>query len=100
MTRVPMIIVEKYFLVFLKNYEKAIADYTKAIELRPDDASAYNNRGISFVALKNNEKAIADYTKAIKLKPDFASAYNNRGNVFFDLQTMKKPLRIIPKPLN
>ena len=63
-------------------YEKAIADYTKAIELRPDYASAYYNRGKVFLGLKNYEKAIADYTKAIELRPDDASAYDNRGKVF------------------
>jgi len=28
------------------NHNSAIADYTKAIELNPADAEAYNNRGI------------------------------------------------------
>ena len=65
----------------------AIEDYTKAIELKPDYAKAYNNRGIAHKALKDYQKAIADYNKAIELKPDYANAYynraivhNNRGN--------------------
>ena len=29
------------------DYYGAIADYTKAIELNPDDAAAYYNRGIA-----------------------------------------------------
>ncbi|MBN1992836.1 MAG: tetratricopeptide repeat protein, partial [Anaerolineae bacterium] len=29
----------------LKQYDKALADYTRAIELNPEDAAAYNNRG-------------------------------------------------------
>jgi Flp pilus assembly protein TadD len=29
-------------------YEQAIADYSKAIELAPKDADAYNNRGYAY----------------------------------------------------
>jgi Flp pilus assembly protein TadD len=32
-------------------YEEAVAEYTKAIEILPDNASAYTNRGIIY--LKN-----------------------------------------------
>jgi tetratricopeptide (TPR) repeat protein len=60
-------------------YDKAIADYTKAIELKPDDGSIYNNRGISWKSKGEYDKAIADYTKAIELKPSYAGAYSNRG---------------------
>ena len=63
----------------LKDYDGAIADYTKAIDLDPNFASAYNNRANSKVRLKNYIGAIFDYNKAIDLDPNFASAYNNRG---------------------
>ncbi len=69
----------------------AIADYTKAIELKPDFADAYYNRGLAkqakvyifggrvWTERGGLDGAIADYTKAIDLKPDFADAYYNRG---------------------
>ena len=57
----------------------AISDYTKAIELNPDNADAYNNRGVSKNNLKDDSGAIDDYTKAIELNPNYAAAYNNRG---------------------
>ena len=63
----------------LKDYYGAIADYTKAIELRPDDALLIYNRGVAKNYLEDYYGAIADYTKAIELNPDDASAYNNRG---------------------
>ena len=56
-----------------------IEDYTKAIELNPDDAEAYHNRGAAYYDLGNLELAIKDYTKAIELDPDFARTYINRG---------------------
>ncbi|PZV23202.1 MAG: cag pathogenicity island protein Cag7, partial [Snowella sp.] len=49
------------------------------IKLNPDDANAYNNRGVSKGNLGDNQGAIADFNQAIKLNPDYALAYYNRG---------------------
>ena len=63
----------------LGNYKGAVADYDKAIQLKPDYAKAYHNRGYTKVTLGQYFAAIADFDEAIRLKPDYASAYNNRG---------------------
>ena len=76
----------------LKESQKAIADYTKAIELKSDYALAYYNRGIVHKNLKDYQKAIADYNKTIELKPDYANAYNNRGNAYSDLKESQKAI--------
>jgi len=60
-------------------YDRAIADYTQTIKLKPDYAEAYNNRGNVYGEKQAYDKAIADFTQAIKLKPDDALAYYNRG---------------------
>ena len=52
---------------------------TKAIELNPNYAKAYYNRGIAKFDLQDYKGAIADYTKAIELNPNYAKAYYNRG---------------------
>lgn len=57
----------------------AIADYTKAIGIDPDDAVIYLIRGKAKHELKDYQGAIADYTKAIEIKSDFAGAHFNRG---------------------
>jgi tetratricopeptide (TPR) repeat protein len=57
----------------------AIADYNKAIELKPDLAVAYYNRGTAKRAKGDLDGAIADYNKGIELKPDLAVAYYIRG---------------------
>ena len=64
----------------LSQYESAIGDYDMAIQLKPDYAIAYNNRGSARSALKQHETAIDNYDKAIDLKPDYVIAYYNRGN--------------------
>jgi tetratricopeptide (TPR) repeat protein len=79
---------------FYSGYDKAqakddygaISDYTKAIELDPNYAYAYNNRGVSKRNLKDYYGAIADYTKVIELDPNYAYAYNNRGLSKYDLK--------------
>ena len=60
-------------------YDRAIADYTKAVELNANDAVVYNNRGIAYRAKGDNDSAIADYTRVTEINPRDAVAYNNRG---------------------
>ena len=64
----------------LGNYDDAIAAYTQAIRLKPDDAAAYLNRGLAKGELGDHFAAITDFDTAIRLKPDDAYAYYNRGN--------------------
>ncbi|NJL42543.1 MAG: tetratricopeptide repeat protein [Pseudanabaena sp. SU_2_4] len=64
----------------------AIEDYTKAIELDPKYALAYNNRGYVRSALGDKQDAIADYTESIRLNnPELYIPYNNRGIARADL---------------
>ena len=58
--------------------ERAIADFTKAIELDPTHASY--NKGLVHAAKDELDLAIAAYTEAIRLDPSYAVAYNSRGN--------------------
>ena len=50
----------------------------KALELNPDDAKAYYNRGTAQLVLENYVEAVKDLTKSIELEPS-ADAYFNRG---------------------
>jgi tetratricopeptide (TPR) repeat protein len=59
----------------------ALADFNKAIELKPDLAAAWNNRGLVKQTKGDRAGALADFSRAIELKPDLAAAYNNRGEV-------------------
>lgn len=63
----------------LKDYQGAIEDYTKSIELNTNYSDAFVGRGDSKVELKDYLGAIGDYTKAIELNPKYSDAYYNRG---------------------
>ena len=74
-----------YLRVGKSDFKAAVNAYDKAIELKPDLAEVYNNRGNAKSDLDRHEAALADYDKAIRLKPDYAAAYYNRGNTKDDL---------------
>lgn len=65
-----------------KEYDKAIVDYTKVIDVNPNSELAYYNRGIAWIAKKEYDNAITDYDKVIELNPnDYAIAYLNRASI-------------------
>ena len=66
---------------YAQDYETAILNYTKAIELKPDFSSAFYFRAKAKEKLLEYRPAITDYTEAIKFKPDFGEAYFHRGNL-------------------
>ena len=60
-------------------YDRAIAEYNKALELKPGYAEAFNDRGHAYYWKGAGVQAIADFTYAIHLRPNYPTAYNNRG---------------------
>ena len=63
----------------------AIQDYNKAIELNPNFALAYYNRGLAKHKLGEHKEAIQDYNKAIEIDPNLGLAYLNRGVAKYNL---------------
>ena len=62
--------------------DRAIADFTKAIELDPEGANAYNHRGVAYSSKLEFDSAIADFDKAIQFDPLLMNAHYNRGLAF------------------
>src|SRR6185503_6944644 len=62
--------------------DRAIADFTKAIELDPEGASAYNHRGVAYANKLDFDSAIADFDKALQFDPLLKNAHANRGLAF------------------
>ncbi len=77
---------------FQKIYDKALNNYNKAIELKPDYADAHNSRGNIYYVLGKYEKALNNYNKAIELKPDLGKAYLNRGSIHYVREEYEKSL--------
>ena len=53
----------------LRDYQGAISDFNKAIEINPQLAIAYYNRGLAKVKSGDTQGAIADWGKAIDINP-------------------------------
>jgi tetratricopeptide (TPR) repeat protein len=67
------------------NFDAAIADFTIAIELNPDDAgNAYNDRGYAYLQLHDLDAALMDFHRAIARDPNNFKAYLNRATVYKD----------------
>lgn len=65
----------------LEEYERAIQDFDKVIQINPQYAAAYGNRGNAYYNLEEYERAIQDYDQVITINPQDTVAYNNRGVV-------------------
>jgi tetratricopeptide (TPR) repeat protein/tRNA A-37 threonylcarbamoyl transferase component Bud32 len=66
------------------DFEGAITDYNKSIELNPKLVRAYNGRGNAKEAKEDLDGALADYNKAIELNPKDDEAYNNKGDIEYE----------------
>ena len=65
-----------------KTREQAIRDFDRAIELNPNDASYYYNRGLVYKRSWYDKKAIDNFYKAIELDQSFAAnAHKECGDV-------------------
>lgn len=80
------------------DFDSAITDYTKAIELK-SEASAFLSRGFAFHNKKKYDLAVADYDKGIELNPKDASAYLNRGNSYEQMGNLEKAAADFKKAL-
>ena len=63
-----------------QKYREAIADFEKAIELKPDYADAYFNMGRSYFLLRNEDKACECYKLAAKYGRPNLEDYLKRCN--------------------
>lgn len=64
----------------LKNdYDRAIADYDRSIEIDPTAAKTFDLRGIAYRGRHDEDRAIADFDQAIKFDPINAVAFRDRG---------------------
>jgi tetratricopeptide (TPR) repeat protein len=65
------------------DHERAIANYSRAIELDPKFAEAYFGRGADYVNKGLYDNAISDCTRALELNPKLAEAYYGRGSAYY-----------------
>jgi len=87
-----------------KNFERAIKNYNKAIELNPSSAGPYNNLGNIYFLLGDRDKAIALWQRSLAINPgqvdsrlNLAIAFYYNGQLKQASDEVKKVLEIDPK---
>ncbi len=75
---------------FLGQWDNAISDFSRAIEIDPTLELAYLNRANVYRNMKQWDKAISDYTKAIGIDPENTSAISGRQNALEQLHNEQR----------
>ncbi|MBW1642482.1 MAG: tetratricopeptide repeat protein, partial [Deltaproteobacteria bacterium] len=66
----------------LGDYDRAIRDFTRAIEKEKNYVFAYAERGLAWEKKGSHEKALADYDKAIEINPQYVKAIKYRATTW------------------
>ena len=74
------------------DYDKAIVEFTTAIELNPNYIDAYHHRANAYINLGKYDLALADLDEAILLSPDNAFLYHVRGLFYREIGDFGKVL--------
>ena len=82
---IPRLLVGMAYLQ-LAEPTRAVQAFNEAIQINPNLADGYTNRGASYNDLGQYQRALQDLDEAIKLKPEMALAYVNRGNSYGNLE--------------
>lgn len=75
--------------------EEAIAAYSRALAIRPDDTNTLNDQGAMYRQKGDFKSALANFEKAVKIDPYNLESLYNTGYVYaFDLNDITKALKI------
>lgn len=75
-----------------QRYQEAIAAFYQALQLDPNYADAYFQRGWALWRFQRHQQALIAYDRAIQLNPTIAAYYINKGLVFSDLERYEEAL--------
>lgn len=84
----PQLLAEAYMLRadVTQDSKQAVADLTKAIELRPDDPVPLRLRGQAYLKAHQAEKALADFDAALEKDPDSVPTLEAKIDALLELQ--------------
>jgi len=83
----------------MKEYQNAIEDFNKSLELDPEYPWAFAQRGLIYFEMKEYQKALEDFDKAIELYPNFVWYFTQRGLIYFEMKEYQKALEDFDKAI-
>ena len=76
----------------LSQYEKALEDFNRAIELEPNDTRVYTNRGLTYRMLKQLDRSLEDFNKSLDLNPLWPDTFYGRSLTYYDMGDLRSAL--------
>ncbi len=73
------------------NFQKAIENINKSLELKNDWSIPYFYRAAAYQALEEYDEAMLDYTKALQLDSKMTDAYYNRARIILTRKDIENP---------
>ena len=83
----------------LGRFAEAIADFSKEIELKPDDAVLWRLRARTQETAGRWNEAVADYSKTLELNPADWGVWDDRGMLFLSARQPEKALADFTKSI-
>lgn len=83
-----------------KNYQEAILDFTRAIELDQTCVEAFHKRGAALFNLGKYHDSLPDFTNAIVLSPGNAEILRNRALPFMHLKQYEDAITDLKDAMN
>lgn len=87
--------------------KRALQEFQKAIELKPNYGDAYHNLGNAYREIGEYDKALENYQKAASFNPNLWQSYQNIAALYFEnkqydkaLEYIQKAIQINPKNIN
>lgn len=80
------------YLDLLKDYNNAITDFTRSIELNSNNYEFHYNLANVYLDTKQFELAILHYSRAIELNPHDPDLFSNRGNCYLQLKQFENSI--------
>lgn len=82
-----------------KDYDSAITEFTRAIEVDPGRANFHDGRGTAYLGKKDYGRAVANFNKAIEIDPKRAFFLTNRGSAYLDMNDYERAIADFTKAI-
>ncbi len=80
-------------LMGIGTYDQAMRHFDRAIQIWPEYADAYLNRGLAEHGTSHRTEALADFDRALGLDPTLTRAYNARGQIYLENGDVQKTIQ-------
>lgn len=89
---------DAYFIE--EEYEKAIPDFSSAIQLHYETSDVYYKRALAYYHIKKYDEAIKNFNDVIRLDANFPDVYYSRGLAHFNVGKLEEAVKDYTTAIN